>query len=362
MHDTTATASPLSYSKVCDTSRPRIGQRAAIRTDLGGKAFVHFLKPRAMLNSLVRQLSSEGRPADIIDRLRHAGFGKSGSVHVANDNVIVFFNNRARQRVQEVVPAIGDLRVNCLEPFALAGALRCREGRLGVTIQVWRRHFVTFAHCDELLESQIDADAALWRTKWRFGHFEDDIEVPIPTAIAREVGAVGDFPLGQGARIEDAESITCETESIAFPLELAPFQRHPSERLLAPIAQARPMRLGARARVLLAHIVDRSGMQAELLAASGRQLDQVKAGEPRPIKTQRIFLPVVAVVPDEVDSVGLPVKQSSMGFDTISVHELHISLTVTDGVRSIFNNRASTASQSVPYTPRPEGRGFSGQI
>jgi len=50
-------------------------------------------------------------------------------------------------------------------------------------------------------------------------------------------------------------------------------------------------------------------------------------------------------------------------------------LTITDDAGSIFNNKASTASaclftgpellgnsQSVPFTPRPEGRGFSGQI
>jgi hypothetical protein len=143
MYNTAITASPFSYSKVCDTSRPRIGQCAAVRTDLGGKIFVNFLKPRAMLNSLVRELCSKRR-----------------SVH--------------------------------------------------------------------------------------------------------------------------------EAQSILFP--------------------------------------------------------------------------VIAVVPHKVDRAGLLVKQSGQRFDTIAEYQLRSCSTLIDEAGSIFNQGISTASQSVPFTPRPEGRGFSGQI
>jgi hypothetical protein len=88
MHTTTHRTNPAPYSKTCDTFRPRIGHGAAIGAGLGRKRFVHFFKPRAMLNSLVRQLSSEGRPASIKNGLRHTGLGKSGGIHVAYRNVI----------------------------------------------------------------------------------------------------------------------------------------------------------------------------------------------------------------------------------------------------------------------------------
>ena len=214
MCDPTITASPLSYSKVCDTFRPRIGQRAAIRTDLGGKAFV----------------------------------------------------------------------------------------------------------------------------------------------------TVRDFSFGQGARVKNAKGLAGEAKCVAFALKIASFQRHPSQRLFATIAQVGPVVLRARTQKLLAHIVDRARMQPEFLAASGRQVDQVKVGEPRPGKTQGILLLVVAIIPDEVDRARLPVKQPGQRFNTIAERRFHSSLTAMDDARSIFNARASTASQSVPFTPRPEGRGFSGQI
>lgn len=52
---TTRTASPVSYSQTCDTSRPRFGQAATIRTGLGGVRFVNFLKNNACVIALVFQ-------------------------------------------------------------------------------------------------------------------------------------------------------------------------------------------------------------------------------------------------------------------------------------------------------------------
>ena len=103
MHPATLRTNPVSYSKACDTFRPRIGQGAAIRADLGAKRFVHFFKPRAMLNSLVRQLSSEGRPARIHNGLRHAGLGESGGADVAHRDVIKLTHQLSAELVMKVV-------------------------------------------------------------------------------------------------------------------------------------------------------------------------------------------------------------------------------------------------------------------
>ena len=127
MSTTAITALPLSYSKACDTFRPRIGHGAAIRTDLGSKALIDFLEPRAMLDSLVRQLMSEARPARIQDRLGHAGPGESGGGDITDRNVIELPDNAVRQLMQEVATAVRNLRVDRLEAPLLVGALRQRK-------------------------------------------------------------------------------------------------------------------------------------------------------------------------------------------------------------------------------------------
>src|SRR5476649_2257222 len=106
MYASTITTLPFSYSKACDTFRPRTGQGAAIRAGLGGKSFVHFYEPCAMLNSLVRQFASEGRPAGIKNGLRHAGLGKSGGAHIAHRDVVELTHQTARQFMVKIVSAI----------------------------------------------------------------------------------------------------------------------------------------------------------------------------------------------------------------------------------------------------------------
>ncbi len=123
MQSTAITASPLPYSKVCDTFRPRIGQAAAIRTDLGGESFAHFRKLHAMLNSLVRQLRSEGRPADVVHRLGHAGFAECRRIPIANHDVVVVCNELARLFMQKMVTSIGDFCVDRLHTPAFARPL-----------------------------------------------------------------------------------------------------------------------------------------------------------------------------------------------------------------------------------------------
>ena len=117
MHTTTPRTNPVPYSKTCNTFRPRIGHGAAIRAGLGCVALVHFFKPRAMLNSLVRQLSSEGRPPSIENRLCHGGLGKPCGAHVADRNVIKLTHDAGAELVVKIIAAIRNLRVYRLHPF-----------------------------------------------------------------------------------------------------------------------------------------------------------------------------------------------------------------------------------------------------
>lgn len=124
------TARPASYSKVCDTFRPRRRHRAALRADLGGESFLDFLIPRAMLNSLVREHLTESRPAGIEDGLRHAGPGKSCGGDVTDRDLIKLPHDAARELVQKVAPRAADARVEVAGLAKLARALRLAQGRL----------------------------------------------------------------------------------------------------------------------------------------------------------------------------------------------------------------------------------------
>jgi hypothetical protein len=73
---------PASYSEVCDTFRPRLA--CAKRTDSGGERFIDFLVPGSVRKRFVAEHVSEGRPARIENGLRHAGFGESGGIHIAD--------------------------------------------------------------------------------------------------------------------------------------------------------------------------------------------------------------------------------------------------------------------------------------
>ncbi len=123
--------------------------------------------------------------------------------------------------------------------------------------------------------------------------------------------------------------------------ELAPLERHPCQAFLASIAQIRTPALRTRFGVLLAYVIDGSRVQAKFFAGAGRQLDQVEAGEPRPIETQGILLPVIAVVPNEVDCAGLSIQQASVGLDAVAIDQFHVSLTnpADDGSRELSLQR-----------------------
>ena len=349
MCTTANTTLPLSYSKVCDTFRPRIGHGATIRTDLGSKAFIDFLEPRAMLNSLVRQLISEARPASIKNRLRHAGPGESGGGHIADRDIVELPDNAVRELVQKVVTTVRNLRVDRLGAPLLVGALRQRESLLGTTIDTLRFNLFSGGKRREVFQAEVDTDTARRLTSMDIGrrHIDHNIQVPVPSRVTRKVGAILDLPFWQRPAVKDAEGITCEAKRITFPFQFSSLDRHPTQGTLAAVAKVRPLFLRARLRVLFADRVDRSGMQAQFLAATGRQLVEVKSRQPRAAKTQRILLPIVAVIPDEVTRTRLPVKQPVKGFHPVTINKNHAVI-----IGSVFSNRkASIAAQSAPFLP-----------
>ena len=352
MYATTITASPLSYSKACDTFRPRIGQSAAIRAGLGGKTFVHFLEPRAMLNRLVRKFCSEGRPAGIENGLRHAGFGESGGIHIAHRDIVELSNDAVRELVVKVVSAVRYLRMDCFDATLLARTLSNGQRLLRTTVDTLRFNPLPGGEGGEVFQAKVDADAAYRLTgiRRRRINVDDDIEEPVAPAIARKIRAVLDFAFWKRPAVEHSERVSGEPESVTFALQFASLDRHPPERPFATVSKIWPLLLGSGFRILLAYRVDRSGMQAQLLAAAGRQLIQIEPGQPRPPEAKGIFLPVAAVIPDKVTRAGLPVEQPGEGLHAVTIHKDHAVIIYSTSI----NRKATIASQSAPFLPAPE--------
>lgn len=307
MHATTVTTLPLSYSKACDTFRPRIGQSTAIRTGLGGKSFVNFFKPCAMLNSLVRQLISEGRPACIHNRLRHAGFGKSGGADISYRDVIKLPNDASREFVVKIISAILDLRMNRFDTSLLFASLRDRQSLFSTSVDVLCLDLLASGQRSEFLKAKIDANASLWLTGHRgiSRNVDHNIEEPIAARIARKVRAVLNFSIRQIARAEDPKHAPSKAEGIAYALNRSAFNRYPPKGFFAAVSQVGPLLLLPTLCVLLAHHVDRIREQAKLFTTADCQLIQIEAGQPLPPPFERIFLAVIAVIPDEINRPGL---------------------------------------------------------
>ena len=112
-------------------------------------------------------------------------------------------------------------------------------------------------------------------------------------------------------------------QGITLTLEFPALERNPAERPLASVTQKRPFLLATRLGVLLAHGIDRARVQAKLFAAASGQFVQIEPAVPGPAKAQGVFLPVIAVVPDEIAGPTLRIKQASQRLDTVSVDQQH---------------------------------------
>jgi hypothetical protein len=176
MQASTFTASPLPYSKACDTFGPRIWTGATIQAALGSKTLVHFLQPRAMLNSLVRQLISKGRPTCIPNRLGQVGLGKSSSRPITHRNQIKFMHDAGAEFVQKITVPVCRLRLDGFDAPLLVGPLRYCQSILGVPVQARDRDLFAIRQNSKVFEAQINTNAALNWALCTIGNVDADIE------------------------------------------------------------------------------------------------------------------------------------------------------------------------------------------
>ena len=356
MHNTTATTHPPPYSKVCDTSRPRIGQGAATRTDLGTERFIHFLEPRAMLNSLVREHRSEGRPAYVRDAFRHAGFGEFRGRHIANRDVIEFVDKSVRQLVQKVPARVRDTRMDVRSLSLLARPLRLPELFLKTPEVARVVDGFSVGQSGEAFQAQVDADASTHRALLWLLDFDADVQKPVAACVSGKIGSVLDLgAYWQVATLEHPEFSTVEVEARLRFLNVAALQRHPAQRLLAPVAKEGALLLTTRLGVLFADRIHGARVQAQLFTTASRELVQIKPGMPATAKTQGILLPVITEVEDVVDCTGLLVQQALQRLHSVSVDKNHFCRfrysasalrTCSDTERSVFCASSRSAAKN----------------
>jgi hypothetical protein len=192
MQASTFTASPLPYSKACDTFGPRIWTGATIQAALVSKTLVHFLQPRAMLNSLVRQLISKGRPTCIPNRLGQVGLGKSSSRYITHRNQIKFMHDAGAEFVQKITVPVCRLRLDGFDAPLLVGTLGDSQPSLCISVQPSGLDFLACAQGCKVFESQVNAHTVVDGALHNVSHLNSDVKKPIASAVLLEVGAVFD--------------------------------------------------------------------------------------------------------------------------------------------------------------------------
>ena len=332
MHTSTLRTNPVPYSKTCDTFRPRIGQSAAIRTGLGCITLVDLFKPCAMPNGLVREFVSKSRPSSIKHRLGHGGLGQTCSIHIAYRDVIKLTHDAGAELVVKVISPVRNLRMNRQNAPFFIGPLCDGKSLFSSPVNALRLNLLVRGQGGEVFQAQVNAHAfeGLTNASGNGIDLNDDIKEPVAPAVAGKVRAVLDFPVWQGAAVENAEVIT-------LALEFPALERHPSERLLTPVAQVRSLFLATRLGVLLAYGVDRARVQLEFFAGACSEVVQIEPTDPLAAKAQRVFLLVITEVLDEIAGSTLGIKQASQVLDTASVdkqHTVNINSTLRESQQS----------------------------
>jgi len=320
---TTVAATPRPYSKVCDTFRPRSGQSAALRTDLGRKRLIDFLIPRAMPKGLVRQHRSEVGPACIENGLRHAGLGESCRVDVSHGDVVELSNDAGRELVQLVMPGVADLGVDRLGLSGLPRPLGIAKARFQRPVVPFITNLFAGRERRQAGQSQVYANAGLHVAAGRLLDFDHDVEKPISSRVLRKTASVSDLSFRQRARTEDAERLSRKPERLARSLQPLTSNRNPAERFPTSVAQKRTIVLSPGLGVLKAHGADSSSIESEHRSGASGQVGKRKSRRPFLTPVARVLLSVVAVIPDVIDRSGLGVKQPIQRLHAITIDQNH---------------------------------------
>ena len=322
MEMTAITTRPFSYYETFSTFRA--AEASALRTGLRRKRFVHFHVSCAVRNRLIAEHVAKGRPASIVDRLRHAGPGEPFGVDIANGDQIKVPGDAGRGFVQVVPAPILDLGVD-LRGLAL---LPCslRRGELFFQRPVVARVFDHFARRQgrKVLQPKVDTNSPAGFSGLGLWHFQANVQVPVTTGVLAETGAVFEYStIWNRAGHPDSIYIAREEERVAHLSNARTANGYPSKGSSAAIAQSASTTTPKGLRKVFANRVYGHGVQPNDPRRTGCQFCEIKVRGPLSPPHNRFALGVVAEVPNEVNGARVTVKAPRKILYPISVNNIH---------------------------------------
>lgn len=315
------TAGPTSLIQSCPTFRP--GNASTCGAGLRRKSFIHFLIGCAFSNGFVRKHETEGRPASIRNRLRHAGLGEGFCVDIANSNVIKLFHDAIRELVECVFSTVGNLCVNVSHLTSFISPLCQAEFLFKRSVMPWIINFLAGRESCKFFEPKINANIICSRPFLGLSDFDNEVEEPIPLSITRKARPIFDLAFRQRPAIEHPECSSMKSECVTLPTNVSSLKWHPTKRLKAPISKVRPVPLRSRLTVFFANCADCGGMQVQFFARPSSQINEIKCSGPFLAPLKSVFLCIVAKIPNKIYRPGLLVKQAIKRFNTVLVNNNH---------------------------------------
>lgn len=303
MRDTTDATRPFSYPQRPQSTRP--GLLKTGRASDAGAGFIDFAVVHPQPIGLVFQECAKLMPTGIVDRLRHAGFGKFRAGDIAHDDQLGAANDLCGFLVRPVFAGVFDLGVKGSHPAFLACTLRhgqivCVAARevFPVVLSPIRTRCLIF-------ETQINANLSI--TKRRTCVFDFTLEVDVPTSTS-VLGEASGFDVAlDRARQPEFKGSPKVGDRVACNLQESGLERHPAQRLLAAAPLETPLaKLLASGGVLSAYLRDGIRVQAQLFRRASRQADQVVGSQHAAFSAPCQDLDFIAEVPHGMHSPRKP--------------------------------------------------------
>lgn len=295
MNSSAAVTHPFSYSETCDTFRA--AARTASRTCSGRSSFVGLNIRRPVLNSFVAEHRSERGPSCVENGLRHSRLRHGFSVHIADNDSLVFQHDLCRLFVQVMLSGVANLRVESSGTLLVASSLRNGELPL-VCSKVFRViNLSAIGQRGKRLQPKINANLAHAAV---FCFRDLGLQVEIPPA-ARVLGkrAAADFSVHRTAIPEAIAVLEKYSRVIVDTDGTSGGEGNPPKRFL-PAPSGAPSCLVSGNHELLADCLHGVAVNAEQRSTAGAKLNQIEGARPTFVVTPRGFLNFPAVVPNDV--------------------------------------------------------------
>lgn len=273
MQSATHATAPLSHVQVTQSAWSRLGETG--RASHRGPGFIDIAVFDTKPHGFIRKHRAKLAPSGIKHGLRHTGFGKFGGRNIAHGNQTGTAHKSCRGFVCPILPAVGDLGMDGGNTPFLVGTLCRRQGVFMDFRQVLSGVFDTIRAGNLVLQSEVNPDlGSPQRCAW-IVNLTLQVHVPVSLGILSKASRF-DSPLDR-SRQPEAEASPLVRDRVTLDTDTASFKRNPPQRafLTAPL-QANLFAVFPLADVFLADFAEGIGMQAQVMASTSREIDQLE--------------------------------------------------------------------------------------